>query len=59
MTLDEAGRLQETWKAKKRKNPWLHRRMVEYLYDEEGKTTGNLVCRECGGIFHNPLKNLD
>ena len=58
MTLDEAGRLQEAWKAKYGEKVCKHERMVDYLISKKGKNTGYLVCEECGGAFLDPLKHL-
>lgn len=33
-----------------------HQRMVDNHYNEEGRRTGNLVCRECGEVIHDPVK---
>ena len=58
MTSDEAGRLQEAWKAKGDRH-CTHARVVDYLEDLKGKKTGPLVCHECGTIFPDPLKQLE
>ena len=59
MDSDKVKCLQKTCRAKKRKIPCLHRRMVSYLYDEDGKATENLVCMECGEIVQDSLKKLN
>ena len=56
MMLDEAGRLQEMWKAKYGNKLCHHTRVVDCLTGQDGQTTEKLVCRECGGIFLDPLK---
>jgi len=58
MTSDEAGRLQEAWKAKGAR-PCTHAPVVDYLEDLKGKKTAPLVCQECGTIFPDPLKQLE
>ena len=56
MTLDEAGRRQAAWKAKKGSKDCQHGRMVDYLLTKKGKNTGYLVCLECGEVFIDPMK---
>jgi hypothetical protein len=58
MTRDEAGRLQELWKAKYGDKPCSHGRLVDHLTSEKGSNTGESVCRECGAIFQDPLNKL-
>ena len=53
MTRDEAGRLQELWKAKYGDKPCSHSRIVDQLNSEEDQNTAQSVCRECGAIFHS------
>ena len=57
MTSDEAGCLQEAWKAKGNK-PCQHSRVVDYLHSPSGTESGHLVCRECGEIFPDPLRSI-
>ena len=57
MTSDEAGRLQKLWKAKYGDKLCPHHRLVDYLTSEKGGNAGRCVCRECGAIFPDPLKN--
>jgi hypothetical protein len=57
MTSDGAGRLQEVWRARGKK-PCSHSRMVDYLYANDESEAGYLVCRECGAIFPDPLKQI-
>ena len=59
MTLDEAGRRQEIWKAKQGDKACKHMRMVDSLISKKGKNTGYLVCMECGEAFLDPLKQID
>lgn len=56
MTLDEAGRRKEAWKAKHSDQICKHERMVDYLLSKKGKNTGYLVCLECGEVFIDPMK---
>lgn len=56
MTRDEAGRLQEFWKANYGDKPCSHSRLVEYLTSETGDNTRGCICRECGTIFEDPFK---
>ena len=58
MTRDEAGRLQELWKAKYGDKACSHGRLVNQLTTEKGKKGEWCVCMECGAIFPNPLNNL-
>lgn len=58
MTLDEAGRLQEAWKAKHRGKICKHMRVVDYLNSKKGRNTGYVVCKECGEAFLDPLKQI-
>lgn len=58
MTQDEAGRLQELWKAKYGDKPCSHGRMVDSLTSENMTYTGFWVCRECGAIFQDPFRKL-
>ncbi len=51
MTQDEAGRLQELWKAKYGDKPCPHSRLVDSLIFETGSNMGKCVCLECGAIF--------
>lgn len=55
MTRDEAGRLQELWKARHGDKLCSHGRLVDPLTSEKGNTTGLCVCLECGAIFQDPL----
>lgn len=32
-----------------------HQRMVDEHYNEQGKKTGFLVCRECGAVIQNSV----
>jgi hypothetical protein len=36
----------------------VHQRMVDGHYNEKGKPTGNVVCRECGAVIPDPVKVL-
>ena len=58
MTRDEAGRLQELWKARYGDKPCSHGRLVDQLTSEKGNNMGMCVCLECGAIFPDPLTNL-
>ena len=58
MTRDEAGRLQELWKARYGDKPCSHGRLVDQLTSEKGHHTGMCVCLECGAIFQEPCNNL-
>ena len=58
MTLDEAGRRQEVWKTKHGKKICYHSRVVDSLVSKKGKSTGYLVCLECGEAFLDPLKQI-
>ncbi|WP_447962688.1 hypothetical protein [Nitrospira sp. Ecomares 2.1] len=33
-----------------------HQGMVDNYYNEEGRRIGNLVCRECGEVIHDPVE---
>ena len=58
MTSEEAGRLQELWKAQNGEKTCTHNRVVDYLISNTELNTGSLVCRECGAVFPDPLKKL-
>ncbi len=58
MTRDEAGRLQELWKANYGDKPCSHGRLVDHLTTEKGKKTEMCVCLECGAILPDPLNTL-
>ena len=58
MTSDEAGRLQELWKAKYGDKACSHSRMVECLDSDKETQVGYCACRECGAIFPDPLTKL-
>ncbi len=51
----EAGRVNGIRKSEKR-DVCAHQRMVEDHYNEQGKKTGYLVCRECKEIIHDSVK---
>ena len=53
MTSDEAGR-SEDMKSKESQSDCLHQRVIDYHYDEQGKRTGNFVCKECAAIIPDP-----
>ena len=57
MTLDEAGRLQEKWKATHGDQPCFHNRVVDSLTTSDGQKTEQFVCRECGTIYSGPLQS--
>jgi transcription initiation factor TFIIIB Brf1 subunit/transcription initiation factor TFIIB len=33
-----------------------HQRLVDDHYNEQGKMSGHLVCRECGAVLHDSIK---
>ena len=52
---DEAGRPGKATGPKK--NPGCtHSRIVDYVYSEEGKRTGQVKCKECGAVFPDKPK---
>jgi len=51
MNLDEAGRLQEAWKAKHGNKPCHHTRIIDSLVEQDGQPTGKVGCQECGTIL--------
>ena len=56
MTSDEAGRPKGLGKIKFR-GPCLHQRVVAYHQDEQDKRTGQLLCKECGKIFPDSVRD--
>ena len=58
MTQDEAGRLQELWKAKYGDKPCSHGRMVDCLTADNQTQVGYWVCQECGAVFQDPFEKL-
>jgi hypothetical protein len=54
MYLDEAGRLQAAWKTKHGDKPCHHARVIDSLFEQDGQSTGNVGCQECGAIFSDP-----
>ena len=32
----------------------VHQRMVSCEYNVKGQETGNVICRECGTVIHDP-----
>ena len=58
MTSEQAGRLQERWKTRYEDKFCEHSRVVDYLRTNGSKNSGKLVCRECGAIIPDPLKQL-
>lgn len=60
MNANQDGRvngLKRTPEPKKAK-VCVHRRTVEYLYDDEGQAIGNVVCRECWAVIPDPVNVL-
>jgi len=55
MNADKAGRMNGKTYPKKTK-VCVHQRMVDCHYNEKGKPTGNVVCRECGAVIPDPVK---
>ncbi len=58
MTSRQAGCLQELWKSQYGDKFCTHSRVVDYLKTKDNQNSGNLVCRECGAAFPDPLKQL-
>lgn len=59
MTSEEAMRLQKLWKSRHNDKLCIHSRVVDYLQSHSTQNAGSLVCRECGAIFPDPLKQLE
>lgn len=55
MKLDETGRVNGIRKSGT-KDVCAHQRIVEDHYNEQGKKTGHVVCRECGTVIRDPVK---
>jgi formylmethanofuran dehydrogenase subunit E len=55
MNPDEAGRVNEIQSRGKRA-VCAHQRMVDDHYNEQGRKTGRLVCRECGEVIPDSVK---
>lgn len=55
MNADKAGRVNGKAYPIKAK-VCVHQRMVDCHYNEKGKPTGNVVCRECGTVIPDPVK---
>jgi hypothetical protein len=55
MNAGKAGRVNGKTYLKKEK-ACVHQRMVECHYNEKGKLTGNVVCRECGAVIPDSVK---
>lgn len=55
MNPDEAGRMDGILKSGERA-VCAHQRMVDDHYNEQGKKTGRLVCRECGEVIPDRVK---
>lgn len=55
MNSDEAGRVNEI-KQRGKRAVCAHQRMVDDHYNEQGKKTGRLVCRECGEVIPDQVK---
>jgi hypothetical protein len=51
----KAGHINGVFKPKKEK-VCVHQRVVDYHYNDRGKPTGNVVCRECGAVIPDPVK---
>ena len=58
MTLDEAIRLQEKWKATRSGETCQHDQLLEYLRLKNGERTDYKVCLVCGEVYLNPRKPL-
>ena len=54
MNADKAGRVKGKAKPKREK-VCVHGRMVNHHYDDQGQTTGNVVCLECRAIIPDPV----
>jgi len=54
MNRDEAGRLQMAWKTKHGDKSCNHNRVIDSLFEQDGQSTGNVACHECGAIFPDP-----
>ena len=52
---DKAGHVNGTSPPIKAKD-CVHQRMVDGHFNEKGKPTGNVVCRECGAVISDPVK---
>jgi formylmethanofuran dehydrogenase subunit E len=55
MKLEQAGRVNGILKNREREI-CAHQRMVDDHYNEQGKKTGRLVCRECGEVIPERVK---
>ncbi len=56
MTLDDAIRLQELWKAKHNQTICKHTQIFEFLRSEDGRKAGSLICLVCGEVYTDSQK---
>lgn len=56
MTLDEAHRVQEKWKASHGAQTCEHWQLVDPFLSKNGKYTGYVVCMECGEVIVDPAQ---
>lgn len=54
MTLDDAVRLQEKWKARMDQKICDHRQVISDLVLPDGITTNQKVCMVCGAVHGSP-----
>ena len=52
------NRINGTSKKLKKSKVCVHGRVVDYHFNDKGKPTGNVVCRECGSVIPDPAKVL-
>jgi len=57
MNADKAGRVKGKTYPKNERG-CVHQRMVDCHYNEKGKLTGNVVCRECGSVIPDSVKGF-
>ena len=58
MTLPEAHRVQEKWKAKHGVKICQHWQLVDPLLSKHGRYTGFVSCMDCGEVFVDPNQQL-
>lgn len=58
MTLDEASRVQEKWKANHGAQTCQHMQLVDPFLSINGRYTGYVGCMDCGEVFVDPAQQF-
>lgn len=58
MTLDDAIRLQEKWKANNNGYNCQHNQLLDHLRSPNGNDLNHKVCLICGEMFKDPTQQL-